>query len=155
MLHSSLVNLFLICECRRSNKLLSVRSVNKIVALSNSGGEEEESYWKSIDGLIRCPANYAALTPITFIDRSAKVFPDRTSVVYDDTTFTWSQTRQRCLKLASALSSTLAISPGHLVCFLFIYFSNNIYIYTHYGPTLGVGKRSRRSRSHVLDLYIL
>ncbi|XP_057529163.1 isovalerate--CoA ligase CCL2-like [Amaranthus tricolor] len=103
---------------RRSNNLLGVRSVNKIVALSSSGAEEQESYWKSIDGLIRCPANYAPLSPITFIDRSAKVSPDRTSVVYDDTTFTWSETRQRCLKLASALSSTLAISPGHLVAIL-------------------------------------
>jgi fatty-acyl-CoA synthase len=35
-------------------------------------------------GLDQCKANYQALTPIRFLQRSADVFPDRTAVIYKD-----------------------------------------------------------------------
>ncbi|KAJ1386982.1 AMP-dependent synthetase/ligase [Sesbania bispinosa] len=60
------------------------------------------------------PANSSPLTPLGFLDRAATVYGDTPSVVYNDTTYTWSQTRRRCLQLASALSS-LGIRRGHVV----------------------------------------
>lgn len=68
-------------------------------------------------GTIKCSANYVPLTPITFLYRSALVYPDRISIIYGDFTFTWKQTRDRCLRLASALNH-LGISRGHVVAAL-------------------------------------
>ncbi|GAB2232525.1 hypothetical protein Drorol1_Dr00011563 [Drosera rotundifolia] len=74
--------------------------------------------WRSMEGVVRCAANYAPLTPISFLERASKVFGDRTSVVYGPLRFTWTQTYDRCLKLASALSRRLRLSPGHVVATL-------------------------------------
>src|ERR1700761_1648604 len=49
-------------------------------------------------------ANYAALTPLTFLERAAYVYPDRRSVVHGTQTFTWKETYARCRRLASALA---------------------------------------------------
>ena len=54
-------------------------------------------------GLDRNDANFAALTPISFLNRAAFVFPQKPSVVYGDRRFTWKETAQRCRRLASAL----------------------------------------------------
>ena len=48
-------------------------------------------------------ANYIPLTPLSFIGRCARTFPTRPSVIYGDKVFTWEETYQRCLNLASAL----------------------------------------------------
>ena len=55
-------------------------------------------------GLDRNAANYAALSPLSFIARSALAYPDRTSVIHGDVRHTWRQTYERCRRLASALS---------------------------------------------------
>jgi fatty-acyl-CoA synthase len=55
-------------------------------------------------GLEANAANYAPLTPLTFLDWSADVYPGRTAVVHGARRFTWAQTRERCRRLASALS---------------------------------------------------
>lgn len=73
--------------------------------------------------MVRCSANYAPLTPLSFLDRSAKVFPERTALVYHGSSAlqinrTWKQTRQRCLNLASALTRHLRVSPGDVVAVL-------------------------------------
>ena len=49
-------------------------------------------------------ANYAPLTPLTFIERAAYVFPDRVSVVHGAQRYTWKETFARCRRLASALT---------------------------------------------------
>ena len=49
-------------------------------------------------------ANYAPLTPLTFIERTASVYPDRVSVIHGATRYTWSETFARCRRLASALT---------------------------------------------------
>ncbi|KAL1348614.1 hypothetical protein HN51_024602 [Arachis hypogaea] len=59
-------------------------------------------------------ANSSPLTPLGFLDRAATVYGDTPSVIYDGVTFTWSDTRRRCLQLASALSS-LGIRRGDVV----------------------------------------
>ena len=54
-------------------------------------------------GLDKNPANYVALSPLSFIERSAAVYPQRTSVIHGTRSFTWSETYRRCRRLASAL----------------------------------------------------
>src|SRR5690606_14952867 len=55
-------------------------------------------------GLDQNAANYDALSPLSFIERTAVVHPQLTSVIYHQRRFTWAQTYQRCKQLASALS---------------------------------------------------
>jgi fatty-acyl-CoA synthase len=58
-----------------------------------------------LSGLDRNQANYAALTPLTFIERAAAVYPNRLSVVFGEQRFTWAETYARCRRLASALAA--------------------------------------------------
>ncbi|HEX5312379.1 acyl-CoA synthetase [Aquabacterium sp.] len=53
--------------------------------------------------LPRNEANYAALSPLSFIERTAEVYPDRLAIVHGPLRQTWSQTYRRCRQLASAL----------------------------------------------------
>ena len=50
------------------------------------------------------PGNYAPLTPLTFIERAAHVYPDRLGVIHGTRRFTWAETYARCRRLASALA---------------------------------------------------
>lgn len=59
-------------------------------------------------------ANSSPLTPLGFLDRAALVYGDCPSLVYDNTTYTWSDTHSRCLRLASAIYN-LGIGRGHVV----------------------------------------
>jgi len=54
--------------------------------------------------LTKNDANFAALTPLTFIERSAAVYPDRLAVVHGAVRRTWRETDERCRRLASALT---------------------------------------------------
>lgn len=78
------------------------------------GGQNEAAETDTWKSMVRCSANCSPLTPITFLERSAKVYRDRPSLVYGSLNYTWTQTHQRCLKLASALTQ-LGISKGHVV----------------------------------------
>jgi fatty-acyl-CoA synthase len=55
-------------------------------------------------GLDKAPANYVPLTPLSFLARSAAVYPDQISTVYEGRSFTWSQTYARCRQFASYLA---------------------------------------------------
>ena len=66
------------------------------------------------ENLGRNAANYAPLTPISFLARTAAVFPERTSVIDGDRRFTWAETRERCHRLASALARR-GIAKGRTV----------------------------------------
>ncbi|XP_057987268.1 butanoate--CoA ligase AAE1-like isoform X3 [Hevea brasiliensis] len=70
-----------------------------------------------MEGMLKCSANYVPLTPISFLERSAIVYRDRVSVVYGDVKYTWRETHQRCIKLASALAQ-LGVSRGDVVAAL-------------------------------------
>ena len=48
-------------------------------------------------------ANFTQLSPLTFIERAATVFPDHVAVIHGDTKYTWSESYRRCRLLASAL----------------------------------------------------
>ncbi len=54
--------------------------------------------------LSRNDANFAAFTPLSFIERTAAVYPERLAIVHGDLRQTWAQTYTRCRQLASALS---------------------------------------------------
>jgi len=54
--------------------------------------------------LDRTPANHAPLTPLSFIERAAYVYPERTAVVHGARRYTWRETYARCRRLASALA---------------------------------------------------
>jgi len=56
-------------------------------------------------GLDRNPANYVPQTPLTFIERAATVYPDKTAVIHGSVKRSWSETYSRCRRLASALSN--------------------------------------------------
>ena len=56
-------------------------------------------------GLDRNPANYVALSPLSYLERSAQVYPTRPSVVHGARRFTWAETYTRCRRLASALAA--------------------------------------------------
>src|SRR5207244_5319687 len=55
--------------------------------------------------LDRNPANYETLTPLLFIEWSAYVYPERTSVIHGGRRFTWAETYARSRRLASALAN--------------------------------------------------
>ena len=63
--------------------------------------DQENQYTKDLD---KNPANHTPLSPLTFIERAAAVYPERIAVVYGATRRTWAQTYSRCRRLASALS---------------------------------------------------
>jgi fatty-acyl-CoA synthase len=54
--------------------------------------------------LDRNRANYAPLTPLSFIERAASVYPNRVSVVHGSRRYAWKQTYERSRRLASALA---------------------------------------------------
>jgi fatty-acyl-CoA synthase len=65
-------------------------------------------------GLDASPANYTPLSPLSFIKRTASVYPEYVSVIHGEQRFTWAQTYARCRRLASALKQR-GIGPGDTV----------------------------------------
>ncbi|MDR5740787.1 MULTISPECIES: acyl-CoA synthetase [unclassified Caballeronia] len=55
------------------------------------------------EGLPKTTANFAALTPLTFIERAASVYPQRPAIVHGEIRRTWGETYARTRRLASAL----------------------------------------------------
>ncbi|MFM1870563.1 MAG: hypothetical protein RLY99_1307, partial [Pseudomonadota bacterium] len=54
-------------------------------------------------GLDKNPANFSPITPLSFIERTAKIYPNKTAVIHGSLTRTWSETYSRCRQLASSL----------------------------------------------------
>jgi fatty-acyl-CoA synthase len=53
--------------------------------------------------LPRNAANFAALSPLSFLERAAQVYPQRTAIVHGPLRRSWGETYARCRRLASAL----------------------------------------------------
>ena len=64
--------------------------------------------------LDRCAANFVALSPVSFVERSAEVFADLPAVVHGARRYTWAQTRERSARLAAALRA-LGVGRGSTV----------------------------------------
>ena len=69
------------------------------------------------DGLDKNLANFAHLTPLSFIERCASVYPHRLSIIHGENTFTWTETYKRSCLLASALKK-IGIGDGDTVSFM-------------------------------------
>ncbi|MFA7280875.1 MAG: acyl-CoA synthetase [Sterolibacterium sp.] len=54
-------------------------------------------------GLDKNTANHVQLTPLTFLERSAYVYPKRISMIHGQRRYTWAETYARSRRLASAL----------------------------------------------------
>ena len=50
-------------------------------------------------------ANFVALSPVSFVERTAEVFGDLPAVVHGQRRYTWAQTRERSARLAAALKA--------------------------------------------------
>jgi fatty-acyl-CoA synthase len=48
-------------------------------------------------------ANHVPLSPLSFIERAASVYPNRLSVIHNEQRYTWTETFARCRRLCSAL----------------------------------------------------
>lgn len=67
-----------------------------------------------LEGLAKGPANHIALTPLSFIERTATTYPDYPAVIHGAIRRTWAQTYDRCRQLASALGH-LDVTRGDTV----------------------------------------
>ncbi|KAJ0535622.1 putative medium-chain acyl-CoA ligase [Helianthus annuus] len=106
------------------------QSSPKVSHLAESRDELRLGPSRPLEGVIRCSANYIPLSPISFLERAAEVYRERTSVIYGSIKYTWEETYHRCIKLAYALSH-LGISRGDVVSIFsrFVYaISNNTYM---------------------------
>jgi fatty-acyl-CoA synthase len=65
-------------------------------------------------GLERNAANYAPLTPIRFLERTADVYPQRTAWIHGEQRCDYTTFRQQCRRLASALARR-GVAPGDTV----------------------------------------
>src|SRR5215212_8790001 len=54
-------------------------------------------------GLPKTAANFAALSPVSFVERSAEVFGDLPAVIHGRRRYTWRELRDRSARLAAAL----------------------------------------------------
>lgn len=57
------------------------------------------------DQLAANTANFVALTPLSFLHRSADIYPDHEALIYNHRRYTWSQLRSRCTRIASSLAA--------------------------------------------------
>ena len=65
-------------------------------------------------GLDKNAANHVQLSPLSFLRRSAQVYPESCALVYGELRQTWRQTYARCVRLASALARH-GVGPGDTV----------------------------------------
>lgn len=56
-------------------------------------------------GLDKNIANFTALSPVSFVERSAEIFGDLPAVIHGERRYNWAQTRERSARLAAALKS--------------------------------------------------
>jgi fatty-acyl-CoA synthase len=71
----------------------------------NSGGIDVTRSNPYQQGLDKNEANFVALSPLSYLRRAARVYPDLTATLYGSHRQTWAQTYERCVRLASALAA--------------------------------------------------
>ncbi|MEL6372710.1 MAG: acyl-CoA synthetase [Pseudomonadota bacterium] len=94
--------------------------------------------------LDKTPANFQPLTPLTFLERAALVFPDRTAVIHGDQSYDYATFYARCRALASALAQAY-VGPGDTVSVLLA--NTPPMLEAHYGvPMVGAVLHSINTR---------
>ncbi len=68
-------------------------------------------------GLGKNAANFVPLSPLSFIKRTAAVYPDRPAVVHGNRSYSWSETYGRARRLASVLRSRGISKNDTVACF--------------------------------------
>jgi fatty-acyl-CoA synthase len=89
-------------------------------------------------------ANYTPLTPLSFLERAAAVYPDKTAVIHGERRYSYREFRERCHRLASALQKA-GVGSGDTVAVL----SPNIpaTLEAHYGvPMTGAVLNAQNTR---------
>jgi fatty-acyl-CoA synthase len=82
------------------------------------------------------PANYQPLTPITYLERAAKTFPNHVAIIHGAARITYGQFWTRSLKLASVLAKR-GIGKGDTVS---VMLSNTPpMLEAHFGAPMGEG----------------
>ena len=71
-------------------------------------------WMKDETGLEKTQANFVPLTPLSHLQRAAKVFPTSTAVVYNNHRVNYAEYYARCSQLASALID-VGVKPGSVV----------------------------------------
>jgi fatty-acyl-CoA synthase len=101
-------------------------------------------------GLDKNPANYQPLTPLGFLERAAKVYPEHTAIIHGARRTSYAEFYARARRLASALAAR-GIGPGDTVS---VMLSNTpAMLEAHYGvPMTGAVLHSLNTR---LDAPIL
>ena len=72
---------------------------------------------EAYEALAKNPANFTALTPLSFLQRTADIYGEREAIIYGDRSYTWHQCHERCLRMASSLTG-LGIGKGDTVAVL-------------------------------------
>ncbi|NLH82679.1 MAG: AMP-binding protein, partial [Phyllobacteriaceae bacterium] len=67
--------------------------------------------------LDRNAANFVALTPLTFLERSSAIWPNKIAIVHGTLRRTWSEVATRCRRLASGLTA-MGYGKGTTIAFL-------------------------------------
>ena len=112
--------------------------------------DESSGFEGKTEELDQNPANFAALSPLSFIKRTAAVYPNHLAVIHQQTRRTWAETYQRTQQLASALTQR-GIGKGDTVAFI----SPNLpeLFEAHFGvPMTGLDRVLPRSSERFFDL---
>nr|BAJ91230.1 predicted protein [Hordeum vulgare subsp. vulgare] len=105
--------------CRPRASLSPSSFFSSLVAGRGQGEEPEAEVLDMDAGTVRCAANYAPLTPLSFIERAAAVYGDRAAVVYGEARRrTWREVRERCVRVAAALATRFGVARGDVVAVL-------------------------------------
>ncbi|WP_083219521.1 acyl-CoA synthetase [Bradyrhizobium icense] len=108
----------------------------------------------AFSGLGRSEANFSPLTPISFLPRSAEIYPDRTAVIHGERRYSYRQFYERARRLASALAGT-GVKRGDTVSVML----PNVpaMVEAHYGvPMLGAVLNAINTRLEAATIaYIL
>ena len=62
-------------------------------------------------GLDKRPANFQPLSPVSFLDWAASVYPKKIAVIHGPHKITWRLFAERCRRLASALATRCHMTP--------------------------------------------
>ena len=84
-------------------------------------------------GLDRNPANFTPLTPLSFLPKSAAVYPDRIAVIHGARRITWQELYGRARRLASALQQR-GVGKGMTVAAMLTNTPEMIEL--HFGPAM-------------------
>ncbi len=84
-------------------------------------------------GLDKNPANYTPLSPLSFLPKTAAVYPHRLAVIHGDRRFTWAEVYARARRLASGLQQH-GVGKGHTVTAMLA--NTPEMVEMHFGPAM-------------------